>query len=177
MAIRKASVGCSIHSFYTLIEDAETLENIIGGVFGRDLGQAKPHKLPHRGIAVATNKRVLMVDKGMFGSTEVAEIAYENIEAITYSTGVMAGGLRITGRGTASFRIETIFPKAAAKLFADCVRLQMSQQRGSNNKAISIATEPVTSSVDEIEKCASLLERGFLTQDEFDAKKAQLLGL
>ena len=39
------------------------------------------------------------------------------------------------------------------------------------------ATEPVTSSVDEIEKFASLLERGFLTQDEFDAKKAQLLGL
>ena len=38
-------------------------------------------------------------------------------------------------------------------------------------------TAPPLSAADEIEKLASLLERGILTQEEFDAKKKQLLGL
>ena len=41
--------------------------------------------------------------------------------------------------------------------------------------ALRAASPPFTA--DEIEKLASLLERGILTQDEFDAKKRQLLGL
>ena len=91
-----------------------------------------------------------MIDKGLFGSTEVAEIIYENIEAITHSTGIMAGGLRITGLGSASFRIEMVIPKTAAKLFADCVRDQMRQQQGSANEAVNIATETVASPGDEL---------------------------
>ena len=33
------------------------------------------------------------------------------------------------------------------------------------------------SAIDEIERLAGLLERGILTQEEFDAKKKELLGL
>ena len=42
-----------------------------------------------------------------------------------------------------------------------------------------VAPEPASPLfvADEIEKLASLLERGILTQEEFDAKKRQLLGL
>ena len=38
-------------------------------------------------------------------------------------------------------------------------------------------TTPSGSAADEIEKLAGLLERGVLTQEEFDAKKKELLGL
>lgn len=44
-------------------------------------------------------------------------------------------------------------------------------------QAVAPQPAPSLSAADEIEKLASLLERGILTQEEFDAKKKQLLGL
>ena len=153
-----------------LIEPGETLGCLIGGQFGPDLGQAKPGTSLHSGIIAATDRRILMVDKGLFGSTEVAEMPYESIEAITYSTGMMLAGMRITGRGVASFRLEMI-DKRAVKPFVDFVRGHLQ----ATHSATPLQT-PV-SSADEIAKLAGLMERGLLTREEFDAKKRQLLGL
>lgn len=59
----------------------------------------------------------------------------------------------------------------------------INQARGSTDEAetssaasTQAAASPM-SAADEIEKLASLLERGVLTQEEFDAKKKELLGL
>ncbi len=93
---------------YNLIEDRENLECLVGGEFGPDLGQAKPFKSMHSGIGVATNKRIMLVDKSFLGSSEVAELPYQSIEAITYGTGMILAGIRITGRGTMSFRLEMV---------------------------------------------------------------------
>ena len=55
--------------------------------------------------------------------------------------------------------------------------------RGSGDEAKTSAAAPAQgatspgSADDEIEKLAGLLERGILTQEEFDAKKKELLGL
>ena len=55
--------------------------------------------------------------------------------------------------------------------------------RGSGEKAKTSAAAPAQgatspgSVADEIERLAGLLERGVLTQEEFDAKKKELLGL
>ena len=161
---------------YTLIEDGEELECIVGGRFGPDLGQARIGESMHSGIIVATNQRVLMVDKGMFGSTEVAEIAYRNIEAMTYSTGMFAAGLRITGRGTMHFRIESIVPKEAATRFADCVRSHLEERSDQQEQSGAVAPV-VDSAARELETLANLMDRGVLSREEFDAKKKQLLGL
>ena len=109
---------------YDLLGADERMERLIGGFFGPDLGQAKAGDTLHRGIALATDTRVLLVDKGIF-STEVAEMPYRNIEAITYSSGAFAAGLRITGRGAMSFRIENVFEKETVKPFIDYVRSQI----------------------------------------------------
>ena len=106
---------------YELIDEDEGLVDIIKGTFGPDLSQFQVGKTPHGGIIVATERRVVMVDKGMF-STEVAEMLYVNIEAITHSTGMFSGRLRITGKGGIAFRIENVMPKSEVKGFADCVR-------------------------------------------------------
>ena len=163
---------------YGIIQPDEDLECIIGGSFGPDLGQAKVGDSFHRGIIVATDRRVLMVDKGLFGSTEVAEMPYHSIEAITRSTGMFAAGLRITGRGTMHFRIEKINPKEAAARFADCVQdhLTGTGQAGPDRQGGAV-TPVVTSAASEVEALANLLDRGILTQEEFDAKKKELLGL
>ena len=62
---------------YDILEDAEHLEALIGGSFGPDLQAtggvtniAKAGSL-HRGAGVATDRRVIFLDKGIL-STEVA---------------------------------------------------------------------------------------------------------
>lgn len=157
---------------YDLIEQDEDLLGVLSGSFGPDLGQANPNTTLHRGIIVATDKRILMLDKGVFGSSEVAEMPYSDIEAITYSTGILAAGFRITGRGSMHFRIENVQPKDTVKPFADLVRSQLP----SSQACPSAPTSPA-SVADEIQKFASLLEQGYLTQDEFDTKKKELLHL
>ena len=157
-----------------ILDQDEDIESLIGGTFRADTDRL--HK--HNGVAVATSKRVIFLDKGVFGSTEVQEIPYRNIDGITYSTGMMMGGVQITGRGTASYRIEDIFPKESIPPFVERVRAKMEKsiaqttQLPYQNAPVALPSMLVA---DEIEKLAGLLERGFLTQDEFDTKKQQLL--
>ncbi len=95
---------------------------------------------------------------------------YSNIEAIMYSTGLLAAGFRITGRGSMHFRIENVQPKDTVKPFADLVRSRLPSSQASPSAPASPA-----SVADEIQKFADLLEQGYLTQDEFNTKKKELL--
>ena len=126
----------------------------------------------HRGCAVATDKRVIFLDKGVFGSTVTAEIAYRNVESVTHSTGMIMAGVQITGRGVSSYRIEDIKPKPSAKVFADTVRRLVEKWQSQAAPAVAQGSD-----ADELEKWAKLLSNGIVTQAEFDHKKRQLLGL
>ena len=156
---------------YDLLDNDENIERLIGGTFRADTNRLHQH----RGVTVATSKRVIFLDKGMFGSTEVQEMLYGSIEAITYSTGMFYAGVQITGRGRSSFRIEDIPEKKSVQPFVSCVRIHM---EAVSNPANPTGEQPqhAVSVADEIEKFGRLLESGILTQEEFDAKKKQLLG-
>lgn len=157
---------------YNLLEDDETLECLVGGKFGPDLGRSHiaRDKSLHSGVGVSTDRRVIFLDAG-FLSTEVAELPYSSIETISYSTGFARGGLKIAARGSTSLQMEMIQPMGQAKLFADAVRKRL-------NAGLTVAAPTVVqtaSAMDELEKAAALYERGLLTPEEFAAKKAQLL--
>ena len=156
---------------YTLLDQDETLERLVGGDFGPDLGQAKPGKTFHHGIGAATDRRVIFVDKGVLGSTEVAELPYASIEAITHSKGMFRGGIRITGKGALSLRIENVAHEDVLP-FVNCVREHLQALKSGAATGDAQASE-----ADEIEKLAALMEKGYLTKEEFEAKKKQLLNL
>ena len=181
-AVRPRQWGTNKHNgerqmLYDLIDAGEDIECLIGGQFGPDVSQARIGNTFHQGICIATSKRVLMVDKGLLGSTEVAEMPYRNIETITYSTGMMLAGVRITGRGTASFRIEMV-QKSEVQPFVDCVRSHLDEPLAPQPaQVVQPGPVPQPSNLDDLERLAGLLERGLVTREEFDAKKKQLLGL
>ena len=169
---------------YDILDVGEELDCIVGGMFGPDLQQAKLGRSLRRGVIVATDRRIIMLDKGVLGSSEVAEMPYNSISAITYSTGLFAGGLRIVGRGGTNFRIEAVRPKEDAKEFADCVRDHLQSRKAIESvtypeqRAAPLDSSPTTGSIaSELEKLADLRERGLLSQEEFDASKRNLLGL
>ena len=158
---------------YNLLEDDETLECLVGGKFGPDLGRSHiaRDKSLHSGVGVATDRRVIFIDAG-FISAEVAELPYSSVETISYSTGFARGGLKIAARGATSLQMEMIQPMGQAKVFADAVRKRLN----ANQTAAAAPTVVQTASaMDELEKAAALYERGLLTPEEFAAKKAQLL--
>ena len=175
-AVRPKIWGENMHSgerkmLCEILDMDEDIESLVGGTLRADTNRL--HK--HNGVAVATSKRVIFLDKGVLGSTEVQEIPYRNIEGITYSTGMFMAGVQITGRGMAGYRIEDIPQKDSVKPFVDCVRAHMETVFAAPEQVIKQAAP--ASAADEIEKLAGLLEKGFITQDEFDGKKRQLLGL
>ena len=162
---------------YDILDSSESVKSLVGGTFRADTNRL--HK--HNGVAIATDKRVVFLDKGILGSTEVQEMPYRNVEAITYSTGMLMAGVQITGCGISSFRIEDIPQKDSVRPFVDCVRSHVDAVAITDNPSMdksqqAIDGTPAVSVADEIEKFGQLVEKGMLTQEEFDAKKKQLLG-
>ena len=149
---------------YDIMGNDENIKALVGGTY-----RAQGSTGASRGVAVATNTRIIFLDKGVLGSTEISEVSYRRIEGITSSTGMIFGGVHILDVGGTGWRIDTVKPKTAARVFADQVLAL----------AAAYNTQPtaLTSEADELKKWAGLLEDGIVTQDEFDAKKRQLLGI
>ena len=144
---------------YHLLESDERLECLCGGVFKTNYG-----------VVVATDRRIIFLDKGIIAS-EVAELAYNSIESISYSGGMMRGSLNFGLVGATTLSIEKVMPKEQAKVFADVVRKHLNI----GQTAAAPTVVQTASAMDELEKAAALYERGLLTPEEFAAKKAQLL--
>ena len=144
---------------YSLLENDEHLECLCGGVFKTNYG-----------VVVATDRRVIFLDKGIV-STEVSELTYKSIESISYSGGMMRGSINFGLVGATTLQIENVRPKEQAKVFADSVRKHLN----AGQTAAAPTVVQTASAMDELEKAAALYERGLLTREEFDAKKAQLL--
>ena len=155
-----------------LDEEGEGIEALVGGTYRAEQDTNRLHR--HQGVAVATSKRVLFLDKGILGSKEVSEIPYRSIEAITHSTGMFYGGIQIMGLGRASFRIEDVRPKESAKQFADCVRSLVESLHAEDSHR-STQNVSATSLTEELGKLAVLFRDGSITQSEFDEAKRQLL--
>ena len=158
---------------YDILDQDEDIKALVGGRYRAEQDTNRLHK--HSGVAVATSKRVIFLDKGVFGSSEVSEMPYRSIEGITHSTGMLMGGVQITGLGTAGWRIEEVKPKESAKLFADSVRGLVEARHVGAAQQVNQQAPP--SAADELAKWAALLKDGTLTQDEFDTQKRRLLGL
>ena len=77
---------------------------------------------------------------------------------------------------SSSGQIRFPFMRNASELHTQIIKLILDRQE---NKTVRIpqSTNMVTSTADELKKYKELLDMGAITQEEFDAKKKQLLGL
>ena len=101
-------------------------------------------------------------------------ISYGSIESVTHSTGAFRAGIQIKGKGASSYRIEDIGQKAAVPPFVAKVQAHVEALANEPQPSPAVAAPSL---VDELERWAALMDRGILTEDEFAAKKQQLLAL
>lgn len=127
-------------------------------------------------LIVCTQKRILLLDHGFLFGFKQSEMNLENINSISYQTGLLFGAIEIW-HGGARMLIENC-DKKTVKPFTDAVNAAIQAiKKGQGNTP----QNPVTSSSDDVvsqlERLASLMEKGILTQEEFQAQKKKLLGL
>ncbi|MGL5478242.1 MAG: PH domain-containing protein [Clostridium sp.] len=125
-------------------------------------------------LIVCTDKRVLMLDKGMIYGLKLIDIPLDRINSISHSKGLILGKISITD-GATTRTIENI-SNATVSFFADTVNKEISIFKQAKNAPVTQVVNS-TSAADELLKFKQLLDMGALTQDEFDAKKKELLGI
>ena len=132
------------------------------------------------GILVATQKRLLFVDKGLLGGLKVEDFPLDKISSLQYSTGILLGEITVFTSGNKAI-IKNV-DKRQARSFAEGVRARIEGRSHSatvNTLPVSSqATAPVPASAsDELAKLGALKIQGLLSEEEFTAAKKKLLGL
>lgn len=157
-----------------------------GGVGWQTRGEVKelpkvlwPDELPEKvirgfysggtGLLVATDRRLIFINKGLV-SLKVEDFGYDKITSVQYRTGMVFGEIDILASGNrATFKnIE----KAHVRDFGDWLRAKISTP-----KVTQTSQPQPANATDEIIRMAELHRQGILTDEEFAAKKKQLLGL
>lgn len=132
-------------------------------------------------LVVCTDQRVLFIDKGMLYGIRSTEIPMDMVNSVNYSMAIMFGKVSIVN-GAKETLVENVDKKTApilAKKIKEARDEFMIKQNQPNQSIQAITqTAPKEKSVgDQLRELKSLLDDGIITQDDFDAKKKQLLGL
>lgn len=125
-------------------------------------------------LIVCTNKRVLMLDKGIIYGLELIDIPLDRINSISHCKGFLYGKISITD-GTTTRTIENV-PNITVSFFVDAVNKEMEIYKQSKTTPLTQVAN-TKSAADELIKYKQLLDMGALTQEEFNVKKKELLGL
>lgn len=149
----------------SILWEDEALEKIVQGFYSKGVG-----------ILVATNKRLIFVDKGLLWGLKVEDFPYDKISSIQYDTGILSGEIIIFTSGNKA-KIEQI-EKKQCRDFCDYVRARISsiKEHASLPKEQIAATVSSDDFISKLERLAKLKEQGILTDEEFLTQKNKILG-
>lgn len=145
-----------------VLDDTETIKYACSGVLDG-----------HTWLVVCTNKRVIFLNKNMVFGMDQKEIPLTVINAVSYSKQFVSGTVSITN-GANVTGIEKI-NAVAAPIMAKTIREQMAAIKSPTQSQTVVQSTPDIP--DEIRKYKQLLDDDIITQEEFDAKKRELLNL
>jgi len=137
----------------------EIPERAVKGLLGRGSG-----------LLIATDRRAIFVDKGLIG-LRVEEFPYQKISSIQYKTGMMLGEIIIHTAGNEAI-IENV-DKKVTRDFGEWLRTRITRATSTPAPAAPVSNDPMA----QLEQLGKLREAGVVTEEEFAAKKKQLLGL
>lgn len=128
-----------------------------------------------RGIVVLTDTRVLFVFQGVMGS-EVEDLPLTAITSVKTKSGALLGELEVYASGNA-MEIEAI-NKDDLKEFEEALRADLARLKAAPPTASPAGPAPAgrVDVLDQLAKLAELRDAGVVTAEEFEAKKAELLG-
>lgn len=141
------------------LQEGERVDRILTGTYHNGTG-----------ILVLTDRRLLFLKDGMV-SKRSEDLPLSKVSSIEWSSGMMLG--KITAFVSGNKAEVTNVAKVDGKALVDDVRARIS------DAPAAPATAPAAAAVDPVEqlkKLAELRDAGVLTSEEFEAKKADLMG-
>ena len=149
-----------------ILWENESVENLISGTYNNG-----------NGILVATNCRLIFVDKGLIFGLKVEDFPLDKITSIQYSTGILLGKLTIFASGNKAI-IENV-DKVQVRLFGDFVRNKISTKSSEEPVKKDFSVNENVQNQDDIvsklERLAKLKAQGILTEEEFIQQKQKIL--
>lgn len=133
------------------------------------------------GILVATQKRLLFVDKGLLGGLKVEDFPLDKISSLQYSTGMLLGEITVFTSGNKAI-IKNV-DKGQTRTFAEGVRARIESRSAATKvsapppAAIQAPASSTAGLIDELGKLGALKTQGLLSEEDFAAAKKKLLGL
>ena len=151
-----------------LKEHLDVSETIKASVFGSYEGKLMGNDTLKNGVFAATEKRVVFFSKKLFGF-ELESFPFRNISSIEKSKGLLGHSITIHASGN-NAKMKWI-QKGEVEKFTEFVNSNIGQ--GSQN--VSAPIQPENDIPSQIKKLSELFQQGILTEEEFSAKKQQLL--
>jgi hypothetical protein len=133
------------------------------------------------GVLVATQKRLLFVDKGMLGGLKVEDFPLDKISSLQYSVGLLLGEITVFTSGNKAI-IKNV-DKVQTRTFAEGVRARIESRAAAAKASAAPQGQPAAHAssagefIDELAKLGALKAEGLLSEEEFAAAKKRLLGL
>ena len=129
------------------------------------------------GVLVATNKRLIFVNRGFIYGINVEDFPYDKINSIQYSTGILLGEIAIYVSGNAA-EIRNV-SNDECRRFSEHVRAMITdiqKDHSVNAQKMELMTDNEDFLV-KLERLSKLKQSGMITEAEFVAAKAKLLRL
>jgi hypothetical protein len=159
-------------TFRSLIEAAqahmEPGEDSEAAILGVYVTNQIGRKSARRGVMIATDRRVVFYSKKL-GGYEFEVFPYPTISSIKGGRGLLGAHVTLQTAGNRAYmkRIRN----GAINRFTDTV----SSRIGRLEAEAPGSTPAAGTFADQIEKLGALRDRGLLTQEEFEAKKTEIL--
>lgn len=150
-----------------LLQPGEEVLDVTTGMVEMTLTRTKTSR---NGAILVTDRRVIFYTKKL-GGYEMYDHAYGLLTALDYKKGAIYGNITFAASSERT-RVKQV-PKESVERVAKAIRERMAaaQEKGRPGAGTGV------SAADEIRKLAELHAEGILTDEEFAAKKQQLLGL
>lgn len=143
---------------------------------------------------VCTNKQIIRMDREMFGATaNVKQFYYEDIVSASTEQNAKSNDLTVAlietaitaatktcdlviSTAGAILRIDSLYKVEAERVVAVYHHYRKESKKAAAQPQV-IVQQAQADPMEQLEKLAKLKEAGIVTQEEFDAKKKELLGL
>lgn len=131
-------------------------------------------------LAICTTRRILFLNRGMIFGLKQVQINLDRLQSIESDAGLFFGHIRVFDSGS-SFTIRMVLKQSIAP-FVRIVQDAMDKYKReivydlSRAAHASAPAAPAMNKVSELERLAKLHDSGHLTDAEFAAAKARLLG-
>lgn len=158
----KLGAGREIKRLTNYLWEGETVDQMTTGTYGKGTG-----------LVVLTDRRLLFVQDGIMSQTS-EDFPIDKVSSVQWASGMVMGKVTIFASGNKS-EITNV-NKEDGKEIVDKIRHVLSAPREQTPPAPAASPHPAADPIEQLKRLGELRDAGVLTPEEFDAKKADLLG-